>query len=59
MRCSCVNLGLKCNELCICVNCQNRTLDNEELDYELNFDRTPASSSFDEEQNSDDELQLY
>lgn len=56
MRCSCVKSGLKCNELCDCVNCQNSPQDDDELDYELNFNRLPASSSFDDEQESDDEL---
>ena len=48
--------GLKCNDLCGCVNCQNSPPDDDELDYELNFNRLTASSSFDDEQESDDEL---
>ena len=56
MHCSCVKSGLKCNELCDSVNCQNSPQDDDGLDYELNFNRLPASSSFDDEQESDDEL---
>ncbi len=59
MRCSCVKSGLNCNELCGCLSCQNSQQEGDEndKDYELNFDRLPASSSsFDNEQESDDEF---